>query len=243
MPKTLLPCRARYVFVRPDGSEAGSEEVEVSAGSAGCRIQTRIHTAWPEDIIASVDWDLDGDLVTRFLHIVSRERFAGEAELELTVTGNGLLAHRRAQDGPTQVELGWGPNAELDYVSAAFPTVMLARSGLEPGAARHVDAVQIGTVDLDPTIVALRLRELPAGDPRGAPSRSAPSMAPSSARVTPPMAPAPGHRAPEAGAETARRVECLVVETGHLATATATAGGVLLGYAGLLRLTSLDASK
>src|SRR2546421_10405290 len=106
MPKILLPFHAAYAFVRPNGSEAGSEEVEVSAGTAGWRIQTRIQTAWPEEIVASVDWDLDRDLVTRLLHIVSRERFAGDAELELTVTGNGLLAHRQAQDGPTQGEVG-----------------------------------------------------------------------------------------------------------------------------------------
>jgi hypothetical protein len=227
MAKALLPFHADYAFVRPDGSEAGGEEVEVSAGADGWRIQTRIETTWPEDIVATVDWDLDRDLVTRLLHIVSRERFAGEAELELTVTGNGLLAHRQAQDGPTQVELGWGPNAELDYISAAFPTVMLARSGLASGVTRRVDAVQIGTVDLVPTIVAQVLRGVPTGDPRG----------------TPPMAQGTGQAAPEAGTETARQVECVVIETGHLATATATAEGVLLGYTGLLRLTSLDASK
>jgi hypothetical protein len=238
MPKTFLPFRAGYTFVRPDGSDAGSEEVEVSVGADGWRIQTRIQTAWPEDIAATVDWDLDRDLVTRLLHIVSREHFAGEAELELTVTGNGLLAHRQAQDGPTQVELGWGPTAELDYISAAFPTVMLARSGLAPGATRHVDAVQIGTVDLVPTIVAQVLREVPAGDRRGTPP-----AAPAAAPVTAATATATGHRALEAGAETARQVECLVIETGHLATATATAEGVLIGYTGLLRLTSLDASK
>jgi hypothetical protein len=217
MPTTLLPYRAGYAFVRPDGSEAGTEVVEVTAGADGWRIQTRIQTAWPENIVATVDWDLDRDLVTRLLHIVSRERFTGESELELTVTGNGLLAHRTAPDGPTQVELGWGPNAELDYISAAFPTVMLARSGLEPGATRHVDAVQIGTVDLVPIIVAQLLRAVASDDPDAA--------------------------VPAAGAETAQRVECLIIETGHLATATATATGVLVGYAGLLRLTSLEASK
>jgi hypothetical protein len=104
---------------------------------------------------------------------------------------------------------------------------MLARSGLAAGVTRHVDAVQIGTVDLVPTIVAQVLRGVPTGDPRG----------------TPPMAHGPGRAAPEAGTETARQVECVVIETGHLATATATAEGVLLGYTGLLRLTSLDASK
>jgi len=95
--------------------------------------------------------------------------------------------------------------------------VMLARSGLEPGTTRYVDAVQIGTVDLVPIIVAQLLRAVASDDPDAA--------------------------VPAAGAETAQRVECLIIETGHLATATATAKGVLVGYAGLLRLTSLEASK
>jgi hypothetical protein len=212
MPKPLIPHHAWYAYARPDGSEAGTEEVEVSRSAGGWWITTRIHAAWPEDIVATVEWDLDGDLVTRLLRIVSLERFSGESELELTVTGNGLLAHRRAPDGPTQVELGWGPNAELEYISAAFPTVMLARSGLEPGADRQVDAVHIGTIDLVPTVVTLLLRGLP--DTPSAPARLA-----------------------------TRRVEVISVETGHHATAAATAEGVLLSYTGLLRLTSLEASK
>jgi hypothetical protein len=224
MPKPLIPHRARYAYVRPDGSQAGTEEVEVSLSSGGWSINTRIHAAWPEEIVATVDWDLDGDLVTRLLRIVSLERFSGESELELTVTGNGLLAHRRAPDGPTQVELGWGPNAELEYISAAFPAVMLARSGLEPGAVRQVDAVHIGTIDLVPTVIPLLLR----GTPGSGTSRSAPGL---------------GTVLGASGLEAARGVEFVVVETGHHTTAAATAEGVLLSYTGLLRLTSLEASK
>jgi hypothetical protein len=160
MPGPLLPHRARYQIIGRGGAVAGSEDLEVARGGAGWRIRSRIETAWPEEIVASLDWELDESMLTRLLHVSSRERFSGEYELELTVTGNGLLAHRDAPDGPTQVELGWGPNAELDYISAAFPAVMVARSDLAPGATRDVDAVQLGTADLVPITLGQRLRRI-----------------------------------------------------------------------------------
>jgi hypothetical protein len=220
MPAALIPHRAGYALARPDGSDAGTETVEVAPGAGGWRIQTHIETWWPDEITSTVDWDLDGKLVTRLLHIVSSERVTGETELEVTVTGNGLLAHRRGPDGPTQVELGWGPNAELDYISAAFPTVMLARSGLAPGASRKVDAVQIGTLDLVPTIVGQVLhRRAPAAGEREEPASSVPGVA------------------------VGQWVEFTVVETGFTSMATATADGVLAGYGRLLRLTWVETSK
>src|ERR1700730_10712366 len=115
----LLPHRAGYAIASPDAAQAGVEELEVARAGAGWRIQSRVETSWPEAVVATVDWELDEWLVTRVLHIHSRERFSGECELELTISGNGLLAHRAALEGPTQVELGWGPAAELDYISAA----------------------------------------------------------------------------------------------------------------------------
>ena len=125
----------------------------VARAGAGWHIESELEAAWPEEITASVDWELDGRLVTRLLRINSHERFAGDHELELTISGNGLLAHRAAPDGPTQVELGWGPQAELDHLSAAFATVVVERLDLAPGSSAQVDAVQLGTADLVPTIV------------------------------------------------------------------------------------------
>ena len=220
MPAALIPHRAGYALARPDGSDAGTETVEVAPGAGGWRIQTHIETWWPDEITSTVDWDLDGKLVTRLLHIVSSERVTGETELEVTVTGNGLLAHRRGPDGPTQVELGWGPSAELDYISAAFPMVMLARSGLAPGASREVDAVQIGTLDLVPSIVGQVLRGLAPGSGDG--EESAPVVS---------------------GAAVGQRVEFMVVETGVTSVAKATAEGVLVSYGRLLRLTWVETSK
>src|ERR1700680_56866 len=161
MPGPLLPHRAGYQIITPGGHPAGTEELDVARAGTGWGIRRQIRTSWPEEVVASLDWELDDSMVTRLLRVQSRERFSGDHELELTVSGNGLLAHRQAPDGPTQVELGWGPGAELDYISAAFPAVMLARSRLAPGEVRHVDAVAIGTVDLVPVVFPERLRRLP----------------------------------------------------------------------------------
>lgn len=216
MPGQLLPYRAGYAITAPDGGRAGAEELEVARAGSGWRIQSHIQATWPEEVVATVDWELDQMMSTRVLRVHSRERFSGDHELELTVTGNGLLAHRDAPDGPTQVELGWGPKAELDYISAAFPAVMLARSALAPGEVRQVDAVQIGTLDLIPTIIPQRLRGLPLE------SKSAPRRL--------------DHAA-------AALVECVVIDTGHVAQISIAASGALLRYSGLLRLVWLEPTK
>lgn len=225
MPGPLLPHRASYQIIGPRGEVAGGEELEVVRGEAGWRIRSRIETTWPEDIVARLDWELDDAMLTRLLHVFSRERFSGEYELELTVGGNGLLAHRAAPDGPTQVELGWGPNAELDYLSAAFPAVMLARSELAIGANRVLDAVQLGTADLVPTILGQRLRRI----------------APDAARAVAPGDAAAG--APRHAPPATTHVECTVLDSGHVAVISTAASGALVSYSGLLRLTSLEPTK
>jgi hypothetical protein len=121
--------------------------------AAGWLIESELATSWPEEVTATIGWELDERLVTRLLRIHSHERFAGNHELELTITGNGLLAHRSAPEGPTQVELGWGPRVELDHLSAAFAMVIAERLDLASGTPVGVDAVQLGTADLVPTII------------------------------------------------------------------------------------------
>jgi hypothetical protein len=218
MPGPLQSHRARYQVLGRHGEAAGTEELEVAQGEAGWRIRSRIETRWPEDVVASLDWELNELMQTRLLHVFSRERFSGEYELELTVSGNGLLAHRDAPNGPTQVELGWGPNAELDYISAAFPAVMLARSNLAIGASRVIDAVQLGTADLVPTVLAQHLR-----------------------RVGPEAVTGVVPNDPDAVA--IAYVECTSVDTGHVAIISTAASGALVAYSGLLRLTSLEPTK
>jgi hypothetical protein len=220
MPGPLLPHRAGYEILSPGGRAAGEEELVVTRTGSGWRIQSGVRTSWPEEVVASLDWELDTSMVTRRLEIWSRERFGGDHRLELTISGNGLLAHREAPDGPTQVELGWGPQAELDYISAAFPAVMLARSGLATGQVRQVEVVQIGTLDLVPVIVPQRLLGLPLKDDELS-----------------------GKDLRHGVEEAAARVECRVAATGHVALITTAPSGALLGYSGLLRLAWLEPTK
>ena len=163
----LAPHQAAYTFLGADGADAGREDLVAEVDGTGLRISSALATAYPVKLTATVDWELDSTLTTRRLLIRSRNGWGDECELELTVTGNGLLAHRIAPDGPTQVELGWGPNAELDFISAAFPTVMAARSGLQPGRSRRVDTVYIGAEDLLPEVVARELTATEGDDGAG----------------------------------------------------------------------------
>jgi hypothetical protein len=119
---------------------------------------SELATTYPAGLTATVDWQLSDDLRTRVLRIDSSVEGLGDLELELAVTGNGVLAHRVAPDGPSQVEMGWGSNAELDYLSAAFATVIVARSRLAAGATRAIDVLHIGTEDLLPSTLSLELR-------------------------------------------------------------------------------------
>src|SRR5258708_32365909 len=155
MREQLMPHRAWYSITRPDGSITGTERLIVARAGAGWHIESELEAAWPEEITASVDWELDGRLVTRLLRINSHERFAGDHELELTISGNGLLAHRAGPYGPTQVELGWGPQAELDHLSAAFATVVRERVAPAPGNPGPGDAGPLGNRGPWPNVVAV----------------------------------------------------------------------------------------
>ncbi|MDP9324998.1 MAG: hypothetical protein M3O87_00485 [Candidatus Dormibacteraeota bacterium] len=148
MARRPLLHQASYTILDPAGADAGAEELTVDAFGAGLRITSRLGTDYPVSLTTTLDWELDARLVTRRLLLQSRTGWGDECELELTVTGNGLLAHRVAPDGPTQVELGWGPQAELDHLSAAFPMVMAARTTLIAGESRHVETIYIGAEDL-----------------------------------------------------------------------------------------------
>jgi hypothetical protein len=156
----LRPHRARYTLLDPTGAAAGHEVLTLETDGAGFRFATSLQTSYPAPVEAQVHWQLDRHLTTRLLYIHSRDGWGEEYELEATVTGNGLLAHRAAPDGPTQVELGWGPAAELDYISAAFPAVIMARSFSGGARARRVDAVEFGVEDLVPSIVERRYQLL-----------------------------------------------------------------------------------
>ena len=146
----MLPHRVRYDILAPGDEVVGFEELDFASASGGWRVRSDIEAGPPFEVSAHVEWELLPDLSTRVLQVLSRDGQGEEYELELAVTGNGVLAHRVAPDGPSQVELGFGPGVELDYLSAAFSAVLAARSG--PGR-RSVSTILIGTEDLDLSVV------------------------------------------------------------------------------------------
>ena len=198
---TLPETSAHYTLLGPGGADAGAEDITIARMGAGWRVAGRLATTYPGEVTARLEWELAGDLSTRLLYIASTDGFGDEYELELTVTGNGMLAHRSAPDGPSQVELGWGPGVELDYVSAAFPTVAMARFPLGPGAHREVSAVHIGVDDLEPQVLE---QVWSAAGPGG--------------------------------------VLVVTRATGHRASMALRQDGLLLSYAGLLRLDTASAA-
>ncbi|MHB8508270.1 MAG: hypothetical protein ACYDGR_06430 [Candidatus Dormibacteria bacterium] len=148
MPKGLRPAKARYSFLHPDGTRAGGEELRLAPTREGWVVTSVLHTDRPSALRAELEWHLLEDLTTRILYITSESSLGEHRDLELAVSGNGLLCHRVAPDGPTQVELGWGPSVELDYLSAAFPTILAARS--RRGDRPHAAVVLVTAEDLLP---------------------------------------------------------------------------------------------
>lgn len=168
MTPRLQPHHARYALLDAAGAVAGREHLAVERDGEGYHLSSTLRTVYPSAVEVELEWRLDPRLATRLLYIHSLDAWGQQFELEATVTGNGLLAHRAAPDGPTQVELGWGPDAELDYVSAAFASVIMARSFSGDAHERRVDAVEFGVEDLVPTIVARRYHLLEATSGGGA---------------------------------------------------------------------------
>jgi hypothetical protein len=106
--------------------------------------------------------------------------------------------------------MGWGPEVQLDHMSACFSTVLLARLHLDPGLPRRVKSVYIGAEDLVPEPLEQEYR-LISGDPAWA---------------------------IDGDSVVAKTVERLVPGTGSRARLTVLEGGVLAEYEGLCRLTA-----
>jgi hypothetical protein len=160
VPALLTAHRARFTLLDGDGRPAGIEDLEVDTGPDEVVVSSRIEAGppYPDEVL--LDWHLDEDLQTRLLHIASRDRWGVLHELEAAVTGNGMLAHRIGPDGPSQVELGWGPDAEFNHLSAAFSEVILMRSARRDASTRVVSAVILTTDELEPVVARQRYRLL-----------------------------------------------------------------------------------
>ena len=207
----LPPHRARYLMVGPRGEPTGEEELELGHDGGGYRVASRIRFTDPAAISCSLVWELDGNLRTRMLLITGTNGSGEEYELELALTGNGVLAHRRAPDGPTQIEMGWCPDAELDFISAAFTSVLVARSDFSHAAQRKVTVVLIASTDLIPVVVEEEYRLLGPTEWRTA-----------------------------TGVQPARELEVHVAASGHRARLLVLDDGIVAQQQGVLELDSLE---
>jgi hypothetical protein len=146
----LRPHTARYVFTDIQGGDAGQEEVVVERRPGGWRVTSRLDLSLPVVLACDIEWHLEQDLSTHVLYMAATDAWGDDYTLELAVTGNGLLGSRGGPDGPTQVEMGWGRDVELDHVSAAFTTILLARWNMAAHPRRDVTSVYIRAEDLVP---------------------------------------------------------------------------------------------
>ena len=153
MPARLRPHRARYRFIDATGRETGEETISIGPRVGGWLATSHLSLTLPEAVTCDVEWHLEPDLSTHVIYISSVDHWGQEFYLEAAVTGNGLIASRAGADGPTQVEMGWGPDVELDHVSACFTTVLLARWDLAARPNRRVTSAYIPVEDLLPEVL------------------------------------------------------------------------------------------
>lgn len=150
MPADLRPHHARYAFVDARGRPAGQELMTIGPRPGGWIATSRLELTLPDALTCDIEWHLEPDLATHVIYITTVDHWGQEYYLEAAVTGNGLIASREGPDGPTQVEMGWGPDVELDHVSACFTTVLLARWGRGALPRRAVTSAYIPVEDLRP---------------------------------------------------------------------------------------------
>jgi len=160
VPAQLRPHRASYVFFDARGREAGRERMTIGRRPGGWIASSHLELTLPDALTCDIEWHLEEDLATDVVYISTVDHWGQEFYLEAAVTGNGFIASREGADGPTQVEMGWGPDVELDHVSACFTTVLLARWDLAAMPHRAVTSVFIPADDLLPEPLGQEYRVL-----------------------------------------------------------------------------------
>jgi hypothetical protein len=109
----------RYV-VMDGGRPVGTEEFRCAPGPAGWRYFSRIETILPEPHLEVVDLVVDGSWRPVRLRIDTEQH-----RLDLAADGDRLTGRR--DDRP--LDVAFGPDAELDYLSPCFNVVTATRLG------------------------------------------------------------------------------------------------------------------
>jgi hypothetical protein len=158
----LRPHAANYSFFDTGGTVCGREQVELRARPRGWLASSRLELEGADRLTCDLEWHLEPDLSTHVIYLRATNSWGEEHILEAAVTGNGLIASRSGPEGPTQVEMGWGPEVELDHLSAAFTAVLVERWRRSGAEERDLDVVYLGD-DLVPEPLRQHYRALQRG--------------------------------------------------------------------------------
>jgi len=139
----------RYSVWGRSGSVAGTEDFRCAPGPAGWRYFSEIERDEPTNHRETVDVVVDADW-----RIVRTRIETGSHEIVLEPAGEVLGGVR---DGH-RIEIPWGPEMHLDYLSPAFNAVTARRleDALGEGTAQEIDVVYLEPVTVEPTTMQQR---------------------------------------------------------------------------------------
>jgi hypothetical protein len=127
----------RYVVMDGEGHPVGTEEFRCAPGPAGWRYFSRIETILPEPHEEVVDLAVDASWRPVRLRIDSTSH-----RLDLVADGERLVGRRDDRS----LDLPFGPETELDYLSPCFNAVTATRLG----GTREVGVLYIEPFTLEP---------------------------------------------------------------------------------------------
>ncbi|MGH2739808.1 MAG: hypothetical protein ACRDH6_04900 [Actinomycetota bacterium] len=129
----------RYTVMDGDGNPVGTEGFRCAPGPAGWRYFATIDTSAPEPHRETVDLVVDGDWRLVRLRIET-----GTHDLELAPVDQGERLVGSLDGEP--LELPWGPEIEIDYLSPSFNAVTAKRLG----RTEDIDVVFLKPVTCEP---------------------------------------------------------------------------------------------
>lgn len=145
----------RYTVMDGRGTPVGTEEFRCAHGPAGWRYFATIETSVPEPHREVIDFVVDGDW-----RLVRLRIDTGHRDIEVAADEDRLLGSSYGEE----IDLSWGPEVEIDYLSPAFNAVTANRLG---GSA-EIDVVFLKPVTCEPVRVRQRY-ELIGPEKKGTP--------------------------------------------------------------------------
>jgi hypothetical protein len=133
----------RYRVLDGEGRPVGTEDFRCAPGPAGWRYFADIETSDPEPHRERVDFVVDGNWRPVRLDVQT-----GSHSLTLRSSGESLVGER---DGRA-LEIPFGPETEIDYLSPSFNAVTVNRLG----GSRDIEVVYLEPVTCEPSTMRQR---------------------------------------------------------------------------------------